>query len=147
MEEGGQVCWHGISHWERPSYWERSSQWGEDEGATAKPPEKSLFLSNSRAFICPPSTQTWIPVHSMKNQDVAFKCCPNQNTAGKMKEGRKGRTTLHPKPKSSWPKFCLCHKGRVNLRINGSGTTVGGCLQPGGCSHLPLHFCLWQLSD
>lgn len=40
----------------------------EDEGATAKPSQKSLLLSNSRAFICPPPTQTRIPVHSMKTK-------------------------------------------------------------------------------
>lgn len=37
-----------------------------------------------------------------ENQDVAFKCCPNQNTAGKMKEGKAGQ----PYIPSQIPHFC-----------------------------------------
>lgn len=81
-----------------------------------------------------------------ENPDVAFKYCPNKTTAGKMKKGKAGQTNI-PSQSPHVPKFWLCHKGRVNLRINEAGPTAGGCLQPGGCSKLPLRSLLWQLSD
>ena len=86
------------------------------------------------------------PSALQENNDVAFMYCPNQNTAGKRKEGKAGQPSI-PSQSPPEPKSWLCHRRRVNLRINESGTTVGGCLQVGGCSKVPLHLHLWQLSD
>lgn len=94
-------------------------------------PQQGLYLSSFYPDVDPSALH--------ENQNVAFKCCPNQNTAGNMKEGKAGQP-CNPSQSPHAPKFCLCHKGRVNLRINESGTTVGGCLQPGGCSHFTTAF-------
>lgn len=143
----GMACHTGKGHqrWEGP----RPFQRGGDEGATTKPSEKSTVLFQQHDLYLSsfyPCMDHIYPSALHENHDVAFKYCPNQKRAGKMKEGKAGQPSIQSQNPHA-PKFCLWHKGRVNLRINGAGTMMGGCLQFGRCSKLPLHLHFWQLSD
>lgn len=108
----------GLLTW---PYWERPSElW-----RTKTFPKRGRWRSYHKALRgknCPlptalPLFVPLLPRHgphiSHENHDIAFKYGQNQNTAGKMKEGKAGQPSI-PSQSPHTPKFWLCHKGRVN---------------------------------